>query len=64
MLNEICLLESVFVGICCHQLKGTTRLFYLQQGIMGASSGAYHFGEKVGGMFIEADDALPQLVSP
>lgn len=29
-----------------------------------ADSGAYHFGEKVGGMFIEADDALPQLVSP
>lgn len=33
-------------------------------GEAGAKSGAYHFGEKVGGMFIEADDALPQLVSP
>lgn len=30
----------------------------------GARSGAYHFREEVGGMFIEADDALPELMSP
>lgn len=30
----------------------------------GARRGPYHVGEEVGGMFTEADDTLPQLVSP